>query len=70
MKLTLSKSALCEDPAKSLIPDIPQTKAELRTTVKDFPKLTEDPHRLEEFNTVIQTLTWLLRSASISPHAC
>ena len=35
---------------------MPWTKGELWATVKDFSKVTENPHRLaEEFNTVIQT---------------
>lgn len=34
----------------------PWTRAELRATVKKFPKVTEDPHRFaKEFNIVIQT---------------
>ena len=42
--------------AKPLISCIPWTKTELRTIVKDYPKVTEDPHIFaEEFNTVIKT---------------
>ena len=42
--------------AKTLISYFPWTKAELPPIVKDFPKVTEDPHKLaEEFNIFIQT---------------
>lgn len=46
---------LSDNPAKLLISYVPWTKAELRATVKDFPKVTEDPHRfVEEFNIITQ----------------
>lgn len=41
---------------KHLISYVPRTKAELKAMVKDFPKVTKDPHRFaEEFHMVIQT---------------
>lgn len=46
-----------EDPeSKPLISYIPWTKFELQVFVKDFPKVTKDPHRFaKEFNIVFQT---------------
>lgn len=45
-----------EAPATPLISNILWTKAELRAIVRDFPKVTEGPHKFaEEFNSVIQT---------------
>lgn len=46
-----------KDPtAKFLVSYVLWTKAELQARVKDFPKVTEDRHRLaKEFNIVIQT---------------
>ena len=43
---------------QGLIPEflIPWTKTELKAIAKDFPKVTEDPHRFaKEFNAVMQT---------------
>ena len=48
-----------KDLTAKLVSYVPWTKAELQATVKNFPKVTEDPHRfVEEFNTGIQTY-WL-----------
>ena len=51
------KSRLSVDPnAKPLISYVTWTKVELQAIVKDFPKVSEDPHRFaKEFSTVIQT---------------
>lgn len=51
------KSRPSVDPnAKPLISYVTWTKAELQATVKDFPKVSEDPHRFaKEFSIVIQT---------------
>ena len=66
----LLKMKSSEDPeVKLLIVYSVWTKTELWTTVKDFPKVVEDPQRLEEeFNKVIQTyqpgFSWLISAIS------
>ena len=58
LPLNLSESEDSE--AKHLFSYTPWSKAEAWARVKDFPKVTESPHRLaEKLNKVIKTSTWL-----------